>query len=300
MAATYRIGIDGGATKTEGILLDETGTVVARHRGPGCNPNVAGLEGARRAVMDVLDALTRTKVEEKSAISHTHIYAAGSRAFWQQVATTLSGFGHVFTADDSHPVLELATNGEAGLVLHSGTGSFVAARSRDATVHYAGGMGWRIGDPGSGYDIGRRAIARAVMELQGWSPPSALPAVVSTHFQLGERVTAAVLTRHCYAQPEMNREIAGLAPAVMQRVEAGDGTALELVVESAGDLLALANRVAGKLFGDEALPRVRAGLSGTILTNPRVAAALARRSPLVLAPVAGHPIEGVRRLVARA
>ena len=36
-------------------------------------------------------------------------------------------------------------------------------------MHYAGGLGWRFNDPGSGYDLGRRAIARAL--LDDWTTP---------------------------------------------------------------------------------------------------------------------------------
>ena len=34
------------------------------------------------------------------------------------------------------------------------TGSFVAARGPDGGHHYAGGLGWRLGDPGSSHDLG--------------------------------------------------------------------------------------------------------------------------------------------------
>ena len=50
----YRIGIDGGGTKTECILLDEAGAIVARHLAPGCNPSVVGPEQARLIVTDAL------------------------------------------------------------------------------------------------------------------------------------------------------------------------------------------------------------------------------------------------------
>ena len=83
-----------------------------------------------------------------------------------ETAATLQadeGFGKVVACDDSRPVLELATGGKPGLVLHAGTGSFVAAQAPDGTLHYAGGTGWRFGDPGSGYDLGLlRAVTNAV------------------------------------------------------------------------------------------------------------------------------------------
>lgn len=297
----FKIGIDGGGTKTECILVDARGEIIARHLAPGCNPSIAGPEQARLVVTDALcELLERAQIgDQKSAVAATHLYMAGAPAFWQEFATSLTEFGRVSAASDALPVLELATRGGPGLVLHAGTGSFVAARAPDGTVHYAGGTGWRFGDPGSGYDLGRRAIGRALLELQGWAPASRIGPTVRDHVQLGALADAAAITRFFYQHPEPNRAIAALAPAVLRLASEGDQNAHALVVESAAELLALATRVATRLFPDAPLDTVPAGLSGAILTHPLVVAALIPRTPLPLMPVAGSPIEGVRRLLAR-
>ena len=301
MGNPYKIGVDGGGTKTECILVDARGEIVARHLAPGCNPNIAGPEQARLIITDALCALReKSKIENREAkISAAHLYMAGNRAFWRETAATLTDFGRITIADDSLPVLELATDGGPGLVLHAGTGSFVAARAPDGSIHYAGGLGWRFGDPGSGYELGRRAIARALLELQGWQPATRLATLVRDHTQLGPTAEPTAITRYFYHHAEPNRVIAALAPAVFRLASEGDHTALTLVVESAAELLALATRVATKLFPDTPLDTVRAGLSGAVLTHPLVVAALAPRTPLPLTPITLAPIEGVRRLLAR-
>ena len=298
---TYQIGVDGGGTKTECILVDATGAIVARHLAPGCNPSVVGPEQARLIATDALCVLLgQSKIESpKSKIFATHFYVAGAAGFWREFAASLKQFGRVSTHDDSLPVLELATDGAPGLVLHAGTGSFVAARGPDGAVHYAGGIGWRFGDSGSGYELGRRAVARALLELQGWQPSTRLGTLVRDHTQLGATADAAAVTRFFYQHAEPNRVIAALAPAVLRLAGEGDTTALALTVESAAELLAFAVRVATKLFPDTPLDTVRAGLSGTLLTNAVVTTALASRSPFALVPIAEPPIEGVRRLLAR-
>ena len=296
MTFPAKIGIDGGGSKTECLLVDAAGVVRARHLAPGSNPSIVGPEQARLIVTDALCALIAAQPAE---ITATALYMAGNRPFWQEFASSLTGFGRVSSADDSLPVLELATDGHPGLVLHSGTGSFVAARDREGGIHYAGGLGWRFGDPGSGYDLGRRAIGRALLEIQGWAPLSRLAATVRDHAHLGPTAESGALTRYFYGDPTPNQKIAALAPAVLRLAAEGDYTAHLLILESAGELLDLAARVAAKLFPETPADELRVGLSGPILTHPVVLAALTPRSPLPLLPVTGTPIEGVRRLLMR-
>jgi glucosamine kinase len=305
---TYKIGVDGGGTKTECILVDAAGTVVARHLAPGCNPNVVGTDQARLIVTDALVALTSSPSfplhlqlpSSTSSVSATLLFMSGAPGFWQEFAASLTDFGRVTTAPDSLPTLELATHGRPGLVIHAGTGSFVAARSPDGAIHYAGGTGWRFGDPGSGYELGRRAISRALLELQGWLPPSRLGPTVRDHTQLGDAADARAVTRFFYAHAEPNRVIAALAPAILRLAAEGDHTAHQVLIESATELLELANRVAAKLFPGTALDTIPTGLSGALLTHATVAAALTPRTPLPLTPITEAPIEGVRRLLLRA
>src|SRR5690606_4929732 len=104
---------------------------------------------------------------------------------------------------------------------------------------------------------------------------------------------------HFYAHPEPNREIAGLAPGVLRLSSEGDLAATQLVLESAGELLDLAVRVAQQLFPTVPLDAIPAGLSGPLLVHPTVVTTLVPRAPLPWLPLADPPIEGVRRLLTR-
>ena len=303
-SSSFKIGVDGGGTKTEGILIDAAGTVVARHVGPGSNPNIVGPETARATVTAHLRALAASLNSPTStstgSVGTTLLFMSGAPALWTEFAATLEGYGRVAAAPDSLPSLELATGGAPGLVIHAGTGSFVAARAPDGTVHYAGGTGWRFGDPGSGYELGRRAIARALLELQGWLPASRLGPTIRDHTELGPEADTRAITRYFYAHAEPNRAIAALAPAVLRLATEGDAIAHQVLVESAGELLDLAHHVAAKLFPGTALAEIPTGLSGALLTHSTVLSALAARTALPLAPITAAPIEGVRRLLLRA
>jgi glucosamine kinase len=299
---SYKIGIDGGGTKTEVILVDAHGAIIARHLAPGCNPNIAGLDGARDILADALRNILASAPftsGQPHRIEHTLLCMAGAPEFWQETAAVLSlskAYGSVAACDDSHPVLELATDGRPGLALHGGTGSFVAARDASGKIHYAGGLGWRFGDEGSGHEIGRLAIARALLELQGWAPGTSLAQLVRTH--TGESHARAI-TRWFYHHAEPNRQIAALAPAVLDLADHGDEHAALVVRDACTPLLALAERVAAKLFPVSQLSHIPAGLSGPILTHPFVQTLFRARTILPLTAITTAPIEGVRRLLAR-
>lgn len=293
----YRVGVDGGGTKTELILVDSAGVVIAIHTAPGCNPSQGGPEKARAILHEALQAL-RSKLPAGS-LQSTLLFMAGSAVTWQEIASGLTGFGRITVAADSLPVLELATAGAPGLVLHAGTGSFVAARGLDESIHYAGGLGWKIGDAGSGFDLGRRGIAQALLELQGWAKPSPLGEALQAHTGLADY---AANSRYFYSDPAANAAMANFAPRVLELAGRGCAPAQLALTESLTELVGLARLVSAKLFGANVVP---CGVSGAILNSESAGFALkalvaTHRWPVTLNFFTTPPIEGVRRLLAKA
>ena len=302
---SYKIGVDGGGTKTECILIDDRGEIITRHLAPGCNPNQAGGEQARMILSAALAALlVPSKIENQPAtISHTLLCMAGNRDYWRETAQALTGYGVVSTCDDSRPVLELATQGAPGLVLHAGTGSFVAARAPDGSIHYSGGLGWKLGDPGSGYDRGRRALALAMMELQDSSrgaaaTPSPLVEALRAHTGWADY---SANSRFFYYDAKANAQIAAFAPRVLELAAQDCGPAQQVLADSITDLARQADRVIHQLFPRSAAP-LPCGVSGRILNSAPAAYVLRSLAsklswPVELDFITAAPIEGVRRML---
>lgn len=302
---SYKVGVDGGGTKTELILVDAAGEIVARHLAPGCNPSQIGPEKARGILTGGLAALlAESQIDlSKSKITATQLYMAGSPAFWREVADSLADFGRVTSAPDSAPVLELATGGGPGIVLHAGTGSFIVSRSPDGGVHYTGGLGWKFGDPGSGFDLGRRALALALLELQARTPladvrPTPLAEALCNHTGL---LDYAANSRFFYNDASANARIAAFAPQVIALAEQDCGPAQQVLADSITELARLADGVIHRYF-PKSPQKIPCGVSGRILNS--VPGAYALRSlagkldwPVELNFITTPPIEGVRRLL---
>ncbi len=77
---TYKIGVDGGGTKTECILVDASGQIVARHIAPGCNPNVVGRDEATRIVTSALADLVSKRREFRLGPSPCSAWPATARS----------------------------------------------------------------------------------------------------------------------------------------------------------------------------------------------------------------------------
>ena len=292
---TYYIGVDGGGTKTECILVDQAGEVCARHIAGGSNPSSAGAKAGQILLAALYELRRQASVNEVTP-AMTLLCMAGSLAYWTEFAAQIVGFGKVVVFDDSLPVLELATGGQSGMVLHAGTGSFVAAYDRRGIARYAGGFGWRFGDQGSAYDLGRRAVTRVLLERQGWAESTRLGALLT---QSVGTTDYAELTRLFYGGSNPTETVARLAPIVIRAFQEGDAVATEIALASAFEFLNFGVGIAKRLFGSDAVSSLQVGVSGRFLNSDSIFGPLAARAPFRLRAIADAPAEGVRRMLLR-
>ncbi|TVR52014.1 MAG: ATPase [Puniceicoccaceae bacterium] len=298
MKSGVLLGVDGGGTKTELVALDADGRELHREVREGCNPNSLGRDEAAARLTKWLDQLRRAA--GGGPVERTLLCLAGDRAFWQGFASGLHGYGRVAAVDDAWPVLELASPGGAsGLVMHAGTGSFVAARAGDGAVHYAGGLGWILGDAGAGTEIGRRGWAAAILQTQGWAERDALGEEAA---RLCGGWDEQAMKRRIHGEERPAAVLAGFAPAVLDLADQGLVSAVAAVAAAVRPLGGLAVAVAGRLSLKGAVP---VGVSGPILQRLSAWSVVEEQlltalPEAVVAPVPGTPIEGVKALLGRA
>lgn len=163
------LGFDGGGTKTECVLMDESGVVLTRSRsGPSNAVNVGAQASAAALAQAGIDAL-RSAAQPPSSVVYilAGISGAGELALQTEIKALLQPtFPKASIVITSDLILSLLATGEIpSVVVIAGTGSAVMGRMEPLKVARAGGFGPIIGDPGSANDIGRKTTARCFQSV---------------------------------------------------------------------------------------------------------------------------------------
>src|SRR5260370_26844504 len=134
----------------------------------------------------------------------------------------------------------LAAAGEGPvIVLVAGTGSAAIGRNAQGEIWRTGGLGPRLGDDGSAFDIGSRAVARALKEREQRGTDS--PLGIKILAQLGY-ASWQELQQRASAQPDDVFPL--IFPIVRAAADAAEPEAREALSQAAGELSSLVQAVA--------------------------------------------------------
>jgi N-acetylglucosamine kinase-like BadF-type ATPase len=240
----YVLGFDGGGTKTDCVLMDESGAILARARSGSSNPTSFGVERSLASLSEAAtDALRAAERSEKDvAYIVAGVSGAGEPSMRRALQTGLQPkFPNATILITSDLVLSLGATGESpSVVVIAGTGSAVLGKSPLSGFARAGGFGPVIGDPGSAYDIGRRAVALCFQKhLSSEAFPLGAKILESFQWKFNE------LFDQVQAQP--GAVFSKIFPVVATAAESGDVAAQDLLTSAAQDLRDQAREVIERL-----------------------------------------------------
>ncbi|BCJ48484.1 N-acetylglucosamine kinase [Actinoplanes ianthinogenes] len=221
------VGVDAGGTASTAVVATTGGRIVGRGRsGPG-NPLTAGAGNAAAAVAA---AVREALGEHSPALVGAATLGIAGPATATQFAPALAALGvtgPVTVVGDVVTAFAAGSPAEAGAVLIAGTGAIAAAVRADAVVRTADGLGWLLGDEGSGRWLGLQAVRVAVRD---WTSPLA--------GQIAARAGVATADDMVYwAQALPWEQIGALAPLVCAAARAGDPHAAAIVDEAVTHLV---------------------------------------------------------------
>jgi N-acetylglucosamine kinase-like BadF-type ATPase len=273
MSPRYWIGIDGGSTKTVGVLLDERQQTHAEARGDSTNFNSVGEAQARENLHAIIIGLLGQSGLAASQIAGIGLGISGvsrqqdAQMIANWVAEVLPGTP-CLVENDAIIALAAATGGDLfGVVIVSGTGMIVIGVNRAGQRQRSGGWGALLDERGSGFAIGLAALQAVASTEDGLGAPTLLTEAVLSHLKLN---APRELERWTYADTNWAR-IAALAPLVSACAAHGDAVSRAIVDESARALSRSIEVVARRLsMHDAPFPCVFTGgslLPGALLTE---------------------------------
>jgi N-acetylglucosamine kinase len=254
------LGFDGGGTKTECVVLGAEGKVLGRGMAGPSNPLRVGIEAAftqlAQAATEAL-AAARLKPRQIDAVC-AGLAGAGRRSVVRSAIVFLShefpdALTHVTT--DCEVALEAAVGSETGVVIIAGTGSAAFGRNTAGETARAGGFGRWIGDDGSAYEMGRRAVGVVARARDQAAPLTLLTDIIlatldcPTWDELTERITR-----------NPDDVFPRVFPAVASAAGMEDNAAREILYAAALDLSSTALTVVRRLgMVDLEFPLVKCG-----------------------------------------
>ena len=282
----YILGIEGGGTRTTALLADARGREIQRATfGPG---NVRLLDD--RELRRLLRQISK-QFESPDAIG---LGLAGSRQPKDR-ARVQAEAAKVWKATPCRVThdLEIALAGfnamETAVLVLSGTGSCCFGKAAEGRTAKMGGWGHILGDKGSGFEIGLRALKAVVFYFDR----------DATWSRLGERLLTATGTNEPddlidWVAAADKHAVAALAPEVFAAAKKRDRIARDILAGAAGMLAKDAVNCARKLASKK--NPVHFVLAGGVLRGQpafarKVRQAICERWPQATVQVQNH--EGV-------
>lgn len=231
---TYVVGIDSGGTKAESLLVDETGHILLRDVGPGCQSLDIGQEEAKRRFLSILDRMCAAAPEKVSAIYSGMAGANLSGPYLQEQAIIHTGVSRVRIQGDANCII----TGKLGLTQDAcsmicGTGCSLVIRIGGEKVAQIGGRGYLIDTGGSGYDLGREAFRYAYRGKEGRGQKTVLTEILEE--RMGESLDVGVPKLYAGGRAK----IASFASAVFEGLDRGDWICHQIADQESGKLAEL-------------------------------------------------------------
>ncbi len=268
------IAFDAGGTSTRAVIVDRTGACLGYGKAGGGNPVSRGIAAVQASLRTALERAAEQHGPRTAAYSSAVVAMAGSsvQTSAETFTTCLSDLGLQGTLVIEPDLLATFFSGtyhDRGYALVAGTGAIAARISAGRLDAVADGMGWLLGDAGSGFWIGHQVVRAVSAALDGRGPQTSLCAALLAALGIDPGLPALFRGRAAAAQQLIDAvyalvpvELARFAPLAFDAVaDSTDTVAQDILARAAGALSAtlgavVAPAVKGPLvFGGSILGR---------------------------------------------
>lgn len=251
------LGLDGGGTRTRAAVVGPSGAITGRGEGGACNLAAVPIGDALAAALAAADAALGEAGAARGDVLAVRAGVAGF-SFPARRAAFAAGLGAAFPSarvevePDYAVALAGATEGGPGVIVIAGTGSAAYGENAAGQPWKTGAYGYLLDDAGSGYGVGRAALAAVLRAGDGTGESTGMTARLLD--ALGLASTADIVPG-VYGGAVSRVQIAALSRAVaLSAREDGDAVARAILLRAGGALAHLARGVTEAIFPESTDP----------------------------------------------
>jgi N-acetylglucosamine kinase-like BadF-type ATPase len=263
----YLIGIDGGGTKTDCAIADLSGKIIHQTVGKPSNFLVIGVEEAVENIFALIEENLFALEGDFADVKQIVIGVAGAgrqedaflleKGFKDYADQEGIHFKGVKVVSDAHIALEGAFPDSAGCILIAGTGSILFGKDENGVIHRVGGFGRLIGDEGSGYSIGRKALNAVSKASDGRGEETLISELLNAKMNSN---TSKNIINKVYNE---KLDVASVAKIVIEAADEGDPIAEDILDEEADELVLHIRSLINKIHTD----KLSVAFSGSLIDN---------------------------------
>ena len=245
----YYIGIDGGATKTVGLISDLNGTVLGRVETGPVNYHK---ESIKLLEENLTKNIKKLLLKVKGNVCDIKKIVMGvSGVDRPQEKRMVKGFLNKLgisrktkVFNDAVIALKGGTKKGYGIVVIAGTGSIVYGLNKKGKTKRVGGWGDILDDIGSGYDIGLRALRAVMNAYDGKGPKTKMTRVILKKLNLKKPAELVLWIDKCV---NIKLNISQMAFQLFNACKSGDEVAEGILNEVSNKLCYSAKIIAKEL-----------------------------------------------------
>lgn len=236
------IGIDGGGSKTRGVLQCGDRVIASTQMGTTRVGSIGTGESCER-VLNLIKDLCRTAELEISDIDGIVVGLAGiwledEKKRYANLLRTLARnektpINEVMVTSDAEIALVGALAGKPGIIQIAGTGTITLAKNENGDMFRCSGWGIEIDDEGSGAWIGRECLTAIVRALDGRDKQTDMIDKVANKYTTFIKENPRTLVA---ALNEKKFEYHDFTKMAMESAENGDEVAYSIVERAAAHL----------------------------------------------------------------
>jgi len=264
----YFIGVDGGGTKTRGVISTPDGELVAHTIVGSTNYHSVGLEEVERRLKEIMDQLAGHERMRSVKYICLGLSGVGRPIDYERIGGVLERLGIIdksFLTNDAVIALWGGTLKDRGILVIAGTGSIVYGM-RGEEIARAGGYGQLLGDEGSGYRLGLKGLITVLKAYDGRIKETALTQPILERLGIESPMN---LVTWIGGLKNVKEEVGKLAPIVLEAAEEGDEPARKVVEEEVSELAQAVSAVARRLGFPGSGEKYEVVFTGGVLKNSK-------------------------------